>query len=187
MKNNKGITLVALIITIVILLILAGVAVASIKNNGILYYAQNSATSYNEAQKNEAGIIGGYEEYLNNMGKIEESEKVECSHTYDSNTGKCTLCGSNCKHNYNENGYCLVCDFECKHEGLTTDINYNGEGTHDYSYYCGTCGYSDGEPGGDCTFSNGVCTVCNGVCEHSDGWDDLGGCCEYCGESGWEE
>ena len=40
MRKQKGITLVALIITIVVLLILAGVAIGAIKNDGILQYAR---------------------------------------------------------------------------------------------------------------------------------------------------
>ena len=35
MKSNKGITLVALIITVIILLILAGVTIASLSNSGL--------------------------------------------------------------------------------------------------------------------------------------------------------
>ena len=46
---NKGITLIALIITIVILLILAGVAIASLTNNGLLERA-NEAKIDNEKE-----------------------------------------------------------------------------------------------------------------------------------------
>lgn len=43
MKNNKGITLIALVITIIVLLILAGVAIAMLSgNNGILTRASDS-------------------------------------------------------------------------------------------------------------------------------------------------
>lgn len=43
MKNRKGITLIALVITIVILLILAGVAISSIGGNGLFSRAKESA------------------------------------------------------------------------------------------------------------------------------------------------
>jgi len=66
-KMEKGITLVALIITIVILLILAAVAISSITNDGILRYATNAAKDYNQAVANEQGILGYYENYLKNM------------------------------------------------------------------------------------------------------------------------
>lgn len=51
MKNNKGITLIALVITIIVLLILAGVSISTlIGNNGILTQAQNSKKTTTEAE-----------------------------------------------------------------------------------------------------------------------------------------
>ena len=67
-KQQKGITLIALIITIVVLLILAAVAISSIQNDGILHYAQNAADNWNKAQANEQAMLGDYMNYLNNMG-----------------------------------------------------------------------------------------------------------------------
>ena len=40
MKGQKGITLVALVITIIILLILAGISIASLSNTGLFKNAQ---------------------------------------------------------------------------------------------------------------------------------------------------
>ena len=45
-NNNKGITLIALIITIVVLLVLASVAIAAIKGDGIISHAKNAKTQY---------------------------------------------------------------------------------------------------------------------------------------------
>ena len=46
LKNNKGITLIALVITIIVLLILAGISIATLTGqNGILTQAQNSKTT----------------------------------------------------------------------------------------------------------------------------------------------
>ena len=43
LKTNKGITLIALVITIIVLLILAGVTIATLTgDNGILTKAQNA-------------------------------------------------------------------------------------------------------------------------------------------------
>ena len=67
-RAQKGITLIALIITIVVLLILAAVAISSIQNDGILSYAQNAADNWNKAAQNEANMLGDYLNYLNNMG-----------------------------------------------------------------------------------------------------------------------
>ena len=58
MKNNKGITLIALVITIIVLLILAGVAIAMLSGeNGILTRASDSKVA-NEigAKKDEANM-----------------------------------------------------------------------------------------------------------------------------------
>ena len=46
MKNQKGITLIALVITIIVLLILAGVSIAMLTgDNGILSNAQKAQTN----------------------------------------------------------------------------------------------------------------------------------------------
>ena len=54
MKNQKGITLIALVITIIVLLILAGVSIAMLTGqNGILTQANNAQTSTIEAEIKE--------------------------------------------------------------------------------------------------------------------------------------
>ena len=51
MTNNKGITLIALVITIIVLLILAGVSIAMLTgNNGILNQAQNAVGKTDRAE-----------------------------------------------------------------------------------------------------------------------------------------
>ncbi len=72
-KQQKGITLIALIITIVVLLILAAVAISSIQNDGILHYAQNAADSWNKAQENEQAMLGDYLNHIANMGSSSTS------------------------------------------------------------------------------------------------------------------
>ena len=54
MKNNKGITLVALVVTIVVLLILAGVSINLVLgNNGIIAKAKDAKTKSAEAREND--------------------------------------------------------------------------------------------------------------------------------------
>ena len=54
MKKNKGITLVALVVTIVVLLILAGVSINLVLgNNGIIAKAQEAKTKQAEASEND--------------------------------------------------------------------------------------------------------------------------------------
>ena len=75
--TQKGITLVALIITIVILLILAAVAIDAIQNENILSHAKNAATKYNQAVQNEQERLDEYLNYLNNnlggSGNVDDS------------------------------------------------------------------------------------------------------------------
>lgn len=53
-KQNRAITLIALIITIIVLLILAGVVIyITIGNNGIINKAQSALNMYNIQQKRE--------------------------------------------------------------------------------------------------------------------------------------
>ena len=53
-EKNNGITLIALVITIIVLLILAGVSIATLTGqNGILTQAQNAKEKINQAQLEE--------------------------------------------------------------------------------------------------------------------------------------
>ena len=66
-KNNKGITLIALVITVIVLLILAGVSIAMLTgNNGILTQAQNAKNRTEEARIEEENALENYEDYINN-------------------------------------------------------------------------------------------------------------------------
>ena len=60
-SKNKGITLVSLVITIIILLILAGVAIATLKNSGILGKAKTARNKYQNSANEENGRISSYE------------------------------------------------------------------------------------------------------------------------------
>ncbi len=61
-KKEKGITLVALVVTIIVLLILAGVAISlSIGNNGIFNRAQNAADTWRNAEANEATTMNQFD------------------------------------------------------------------------------------------------------------------------------
>lgn len=69
MKEQKGITLVALMVTIVVLLILAVVAIASIENDRILEKARNAAVQYNQSVENESTELKGYEQNIEKYNK----------------------------------------------------------------------------------------------------------------------
>ena len=62
--TNKGITLVALIITIIVLLILAGVSLSFVFNGGILDKAQQAVNEYKNASEKEQNILEQIDEYI---------------------------------------------------------------------------------------------------------------------------
>lgn len=64
-KENKGITLVALVVTVVILLILAGISIASLTGKGLFEKAKLAKEKQENAQFEEDDTLGEYEETIN--------------------------------------------------------------------------------------------------------------------------
>ena len=76
MKNNKGITLIALVITIIVLLILAGVSISTIAGeNGILKKAKAAKENTNSSQEKELIDIAVSSAKLNNTETLEITEE----------------------------------------------------------------------------------------------------------------
>lgn len=68
LKGQKGITLVALVVTIIVLIILAGVSIALVLgNNGIVTKAQTGASKYKGAAANEKAELTNIEAYVNTI------------------------------------------------------------------------------------------------------------------------
>lgn len=59
MKNQKGITLIALVITIIVMLILVAVTITMAVNGGLFGYAQNASKETNDAMTNEKALADG--------------------------------------------------------------------------------------------------------------------------------
>ena len=66
LRKEKGITLVALVVTIIILLILAGVSITMVSGNGLFGRASNAASSYGTASQAENQAVSWYEQQLAN-------------------------------------------------------------------------------------------------------------------------
>ena len=80
MKQAKGITLVALVVTIIVLLILAGVAInLTIGNNGIFKRAEKGVETWKNAESNEQLALGEganiIDKYLNGNKESSENNK----------------------------------------------------------------------------------------------------------------
>ncbi len=66
MKSQKGITLVALVITIIILLILAGISIASLTGSDLFGKARQAAEDSNRAAEKENKTLQDYEKWMDN-------------------------------------------------------------------------------------------------------------------------
>ena len=71
LKNNYGITLVALVVTIVILLILAGVSInLVVGNNGIITQAKKAREETNKSNENEMAQLDKLANLIGQNGTI---------------------------------------------------------------------------------------------------------------------
>ncbi len=86
------------------------------------------------------------------------------SHDYDAATGKCTMCGEECAHDY-ENGVCAICSYA--HSGHE----------YDTAHICEICGIAHETPGH--VYENGSCTICD--YEHSPHEYEGSHTCKVCG------
>ena len=74
-KSTKGITLVALVITIIILLILAGISISALTNQGLFGKAKEAKEKMQQAQRNEQEMLSQYMDELNKQTSDEKFEK----------------------------------------------------------------------------------------------------------------
>ena len=83
LKRNKGITLIALVVTIIVLLILAGISISMLTGqNGILNRAQEAKNKTEQAEKEEKEKLGDMEDILN-----EYTTGIELEQVTDENPG----------------------------------------------------------------------------------------------------
>ena len=77
LKTKRGITLIALIISIIILLILATVTIRILMNQGIIKHAQNATVAYKNAEENETRQLDLAEEKMSQNYKNKELSNEE--------------------------------------------------------------------------------------------------------------
>ena len=85
-NNNKGITLVALVITIIILLILAGITIASLTQTGLFAAAQDAKTKTEEKQLEENTTLNEYANEIAKWTGNSQSKALEVNKKYESKT-----------------------------------------------------------------------------------------------------
>jgi len=101
MKNQKGITLIALVITIIVMLILVGVSVTVALNGGLFTTAKEAANETKTERDKELALSNGEIEFTingktyNSMDEYleEKGTQTECSHETFDEDNLCTECG----------------------------------------------------------------------------------------------
>ena len=92
LRRNKGITLIALVVTIIVLLILAGISIAMLTGqNGILNRAAEAKEKTRVAQEDESQKLKGYEDimaqYTGNLPSREETKPYFPNSTFSYKEG----------------------------------------------------------------------------------------------------
>ena len=67
LRQEKGITLMALIITIIVLVILAAISISAAYESGIIGYAVNGAYEYSNASQLENEIMQSTESFMSSV------------------------------------------------------------------------------------------------------------------------
>ena len=140
LKENKGITLIALIITIIVLLILAVVTISAVNEGNIFAHANNAVTRYNVAATEENTMISNYltemEKYDRDLQKISGGEIDEIIGTWIMTDGDYTDILA-----FNNEGTLMRTEKGKTYTGTWTKVNntynivvnYEGESTDEFT------------------------------------------------------
>ena len=152
MKENKGITLIALIITIVIMLILVAVSVNVLINSNIIGQAEKAAKGYKTAYEQEQTRI---DELMEEWNRLEQDQESGCVHNWGEwqtvTPATCTNAGS-------QKRTCSLCNTSETQNIPVLEHNYS-EATCTKPQTCTRCGATTGTALGH-NLVNGVCTRC---------------------------
>ena len=114
-SKNRGITLVALVVTIIILLILAGVAIGALTQTGLFENAKQAKKRYEKVGTEENQVLANYSEQINNFNSVvsnrenNNNNKLLWSGNYETSvnsnekqiSGGCVLNDNNSIEDYN--------------------------------------------------------------------------------------
>ena len=152
MKENKGITLIALIITIIIMLILVAVSVNVLINSNIIGQAEKAAKGYKTAYEREQTRI---DELMEEWNRLEQDQESGCVHNWGEwqtvTPATCTNAGS-------QKRTCSLCNTSETQNIPVLEHNYS-EATCTKPQTCTRCGVTTGTALGH-NLVNGVCTRC---------------------------
>ncbi len=108
MKNQKGITLIALVITIIVLLILAGVTIAMLTvtgENGILNKATTAVNNTTDAELKEAVRLAVATNITNNDGSFVVTDKTALKKEIETANANVTAEVTNIEEGENKGNY----------------------------------------------------------------------------------
>lgn len=106
MKNQKGITLIALVITIIVLLILAGVTIAMLTGeNGILNKATTAVNNTTDAELKEAVRLAVATNITNNDGRFVVTDKTALKKEIETANANVTAEVTNIEEGENKGNY----------------------------------------------------------------------------------
>ena len=110
LKTKKGITLIALVITIIVLLILAGVTVATITGeNGLLSKAQLAKERTLDAEQDEKDKLSLYEDELSNYSNTDRGTVTLTDEQYQGIINRLNKLESNSYENYSTREQIVGC------------------------------------------------------------------------------
>ena len=152
MRKNKGITLIALIITVVIMLILVAVSVNVLINSNIIGQAEKAAKGYKTAYEQEQTRI---DKLMEEWNRLEQDQESGCVHNWGEwqtvTPATCTIVGS-------QKRTCSLCNTSETQNIPVLEHNYS-EATCTEPQTCTICGATTGTALGH-NLVNGVCTRC---------------------------
>ena len=116
MKKEKGITLIALILAIIVLIILAGISINALNNNGIFERAKEARDKWKNAQNEEEIQIARYSNEIENWTRSSNTSNYKRVLLYPENKQYNPANDTSQEYNLNEDythyEYLLV---ECNH------------------------------------------------------------------------
>ena len=132
MKKNSGITLVALVVTIIILLILAGISIQALTQTNLFNQAKQAKNITENAQKDENKTLGEYSskinEYVSGTSRDEASSEVFKKIEETSTVNTYSYTGSEQEYTVPEDGYYKI---ECwGAQGGTYQYAVGGKGAY---------------------------------------------------------
>ena len=129
LKQNKAITLVALIITIIILLILATITIEGLKNTNLFSKTIDAKNKYKQAEANEANILDDYANKINEIaGGTAKSNATKISST----DGSKIIEVSGNKVTVTENGTSTTVTIDTTKDPSSTEKDSSGNWKNDY-------------------------------------------------------